>query len=50
MYEGLELAANRQWRQAALLFCQAIKLDPRLPEPYQRLGEVLIQVDDWENA
>ncbi|GMB01217.1 tetratricopeptide repeat protein [Pelosinus sp. IPA-1] len=48
--EGLTLIANHEWRQAALFFCQAIKLDPSLPEAYQRLGEVLILIGDWDNA
>lgn len=48
--EGLALAAMHKWRQAALAFCQAIKLDPKLPEAYQLLGEVLIPLEEWDHA
>lgn len=50
MDHGIELAEKYEWEQAALLFCRGIQLDPKLPEPYQRLGEVLIQIEDWDNA
>lgn len=48
--EGLELAAMHEWQPAALAFCQAIKLDPNLPEAYQLLGEVLIPLEEWDQA
>jgi hypothetical protein len=50
MIAGLELTAIRKWRQAALAFCQAIKLDPNLAEAYQLLGEALLSLEDWDNA
>ncbi|MDR3562600.1 MAG: tetratricopeptide repeat protein [Negativicutes bacterium] len=48
--EGLALAAQGDFRAAGLSFCQAAKLDPNHPAPYQRLGEVLIPLEFWDDA
>jgi len=50
MVEGLEWAQQSEWGQAALAFCQVIKLQPNFPGAYQCLGEVLIPIGDWDNA
>lgn len=48
--QGLALAAQGRFADAALAFCRAIKLDPRLAEAYQRLGEVLLPLERWRDA
>jgi len=50
MDDGLQLAAKGELQDAALSFCQAIKLYPDFPEAYQRLGEVLIPLNYWDDA
>ncbi|MDR3592043.1 MAG: tetratricopeptide repeat protein [Negativicutes bacterium] len=48
--EGLALARQGELRQAALLLCLAVKLDPDRAEAYRHLGEVLIPLQRWEDA
>lgn len=48
--DGVALAEKGELREAALLFCQAVKAEPDLPEAYQRLGEALIPLEYWDNA
>ena len=48
--EGLAKATAGQLREAALSFCQAVKLDPKVAESHQRLGEVLLALDYWDDA
>ena len=48
--DGLALAGKGDFQKAALLFCQAIELDPRIPGAYQHLGEVLLQLKFWDEA
>jgi Flp pilus assembly protein TadD len=48
--EGLAKATAGQLREAALSFCQAVKLDPTIAESHQRLGEVLLALDFWDDA
>lgn len=47
---GMELAERGEFREAALSFCHAIKLNPEYPEAYQRLGEVLMPLERWDDA
>ncbi|MEN6413934.1 MAG: tetratricopeptide repeat protein [Veillonellales bacterium] len=47
---GVALAEKGELREAALSFCQAVKVEPDLPEAYQRLGEALISLEYWDNA
>ena len=48
--EGLELAHGGKIREAALYFCQAVKEEPYNPELYQRLGELLVALEEWGYA
>lgn len=48
--KGLALAARGLYADAALAFCRAVELDPRLAEAYQRLGEVLLPLGRWQDA
>ena len=48
--EGLELAHGGKIREAALYFCQAVKEEPYNPELYQRLGELLVALEEWDHA
>lgn len=50
MYKGFALVAQKEWHQAALAFCQAIKINPNFPPAYEQLGEVLFFLEDWDNA
>ena len=47
---GLELAHGGKIREAALYFCQAVKEEPHNPELYQRLGELLVALKEWDHA
>ena len=47
---GLNLARSGKLREAAIYFCKAIKTDPGRAELYQHLGELLIALDEWDNA
>jgi len=47
---GLAKATEGQFREAALAFCQAIKIDAASAEAHQRLGEVLLTLNDWDTA
>lgn len=48
--EGLAKATTGQLQQAALSFCQAVKLDSTNAESHQRLGEVLLALDFWDDG
>ena len=48
--EGLNLAHGGKIREAAIYFCQAVKEEPHNPELYQRLGELLVALEEWDHA
>jgi tetratricopeptide (TPR) repeat protein len=48
--QGLALAADGRFADAALAFCRAIKIDPQLAEAYQDLGEVLLPLERLQEA
>jgi tetratricopeptide (TPR) repeat protein len=48
--KGLAQGAAGQLQKAALSFCQAVKLDSTMAESHQRLGEVLLALDYWDDA
>ena len=48
--EGLNLAHGGKLREAAIHFCQAVKEEPYNPELYQRLGELLVALEEWDHA
>lgn len=50
IYDGLKWARQGHLQKAALSFCKAIKINPAFPEAYQRLGEVLVSLKEWDNA
>ena len=48
--EGLNLAHGGKLREAAIYFCQAVKEEPHNPALYQRLGELLVALEEWDHA